>query len=318
MHTNMNNHPLVSIIIDTYNSARFVIEALESAKAQTYQKIELIVSDDCSTDNTVQLCSEWIEENRNRFVRVVFNKTDYNTGIAQNLNRGLKSAKGEWVKFVAGDDALTSNCIEDNIFFVKTQANCYFVQSEVIFYKEFFHPNYLMSNDMSISNEFRNENITCELQYKILLFHNQNPLSVFYNLKAINNVGGFDESIPFLEDYPMWLRITKAGYRIFYFGKTTTIHRIRLNSESRPQESIIFNIRMHKSLKMVYKKYIYPELPLLNKTFRYIHFIMRDFIIYFNINKKKGFGDYADRLLLFVIYKLDNKAIKKLLKDILN
>ena len=51
------NNPLVSINVITYNSSKFVLETLESAKAQTYQNIELIVSDDCSTDNTVEICN---------------------------------------------------------------------------------------------------------------------------------------------------------------------------------------------------------------------------------------------------------------------
>ena len=58
-----NNNPLVSIIVITYNSAKFVLETLESAKAQTYQNIELIISDDGSTDNTVQICREWLKNN---------------------------------------------------------------------------------------------------------------------------------------------------------------------------------------------------------------------------------------------------------------
>ena len=52
---NQDIKPLVSIIVITYNSAKFVLETLESAKAQTYQNIELIISDDCSSDNTIEI-----------------------------------------------------------------------------------------------------------------------------------------------------------------------------------------------------------------------------------------------------------------------
>ena len=63
-------NPLVSIIVITYNSAKYVLETLESARYQTYQNIELIVSDDCSVDNTVEICNNWIKKNSNRFARV--------------------------------------------------------------------------------------------------------------------------------------------------------------------------------------------------------------------------------------------------------
>mgnify|MGYP000958323009 FL=1 len=68
-NTDVNN-PLVSIIVVTYNSSLFVRETLESAKRQSYNNIELIITDDASTDDTVKVCREWIANNKNRFVRV--------------------------------------------------------------------------------------------------------------------------------------------------------------------------------------------------------------------------------------------------------
>lgn len=62
------NKPLVSIVVTTYNSSKYVLETLESVKAQTYKNIELIISDDYSLDNTVEICKKWITENSDRFV----------------------------------------------------------------------------------------------------------------------------------------------------------------------------------------------------------------------------------------------------------
>ena len=58
---------LVSIITPTYNSAKYVLETLESIKSQTYHNIELIISDDASQDNTVDICELWLKENKERF-----------------------------------------------------------------------------------------------------------------------------------------------------------------------------------------------------------------------------------------------------------
>ena len=102
-------NPLVSICIVTYNSAEFIVETLESAKAQTYENIELILSDDCSKDNTVEICRQWIEENSTRFTNCEIVTTPINTGVAANLNRAIAKAKGEWIKSIAGEKKLLIN-----------------------------------------------------------------------------------------------------------------------------------------------------------------------------------------------------------------
>ena len=111
-------NPLVSIPIVTYNSATYIIETLESVKNQTYQNIELIVSDDCSTDDTVAKCREWIEINKERFGRAEVLTAERNTGVSTNLNRAEAACKGEWVKFLDGDDLLLPTCVEDYIEYV--------------------------------------------------------------------------------------------------------------------------------------------------------------------------------------------------------
>ena len=61
--------PVVTISVITYNSSKYVLETLESIKAQTYPNIRLQICDDCSTDNTIELCKKWIKDNKERFVK---------------------------------------------------------------------------------------------------------------------------------------------------------------------------------------------------------------------------------------------------------
>ena len=91
----MNENPLVSVIVITYNSSNTVIETLDSIAAQTYKDIELIISDDCSKDDTVKRIKLWIEEHKDFFVNCRIITTEENTGTVKNLNRGVKASKGE-------------------------------------------------------------------------------------------------------------------------------------------------------------------------------------------------------------------------------
>ena len=103
---------LVSVIVITYNSAQYVLQTLESIKRQTYKNIELIVSDDRSSDNTISICKDWVIENKHIFRNVKVLQTPSNGGICHNYNYALQQANGEWIKYIAGDDILEDNCIE--------------------------------------------------------------------------------------------------------------------------------------------------------------------------------------------------------------
>lgn len=113
-----NKMPLVSVPVITYNSSKTIIETLDSIYNQTYPNIELIVSDDCSPDNTVEICQDWIEEHKERFARVELLTVEKNTGTSGNCNRAEAACQGEWIKSIAGDDILLPNCIQDCIEYV--------------------------------------------------------------------------------------------------------------------------------------------------------------------------------------------------------
>ena len=82
----------VSIVIVTYNAAGFIIETLESVSNLTWKDIELIITDDCSTDSTVDLCETWMKQNQQRFLNTSILTSDINTGVSANVSRGLKNA----------------------------------------------------------------------------------------------------------------------------------------------------------------------------------------------------------------------------------
>ena len=127
---------LVSIIIATYNSSSFVVETLESIVKQTWEKLELIITDDCSGDNTVELCQAWLKNNRERFIYAQILTFERNTGVAANANRGLYVAKGKWIKFLAADDTLKTNCIEDNILWTISHPEVKVLFSKIEVYRD--------------------------------------------------------------------------------------------------------------------------------------------------------------------------------------
>jgi alpha-1,3-rhamnosyltransferase len=257
--------PLVSIVVITYNSSKYVLETLESAKEQTYQNVELIISDDGSTDDTVAVCRNWLAENEKRFVRTEFITINQNKGIPANCNRGLNNSKGTWVKLIAGDDMLMENCIEANITFITSNPEAKIIQSECLNYNETFDKmNFIgiTKNAQKIFFEFGKTPIQ---QYEMLLDNNElYAPSIFYNRKIFQLVDGYDEEFKIIEDYPFWLKASRKGFKFFSFNKPTVCYRIHYESiqkQSKPYLSknyLLDRLRVmnkyHKNEKLTNKR----------------------------------------------------------------
>jgi len=96
--------PKVSVLIPTYNYARYLPEAIESVLGQDFQDFELLISDDCSTDNSAEVIARYAA----RDSRIHFQIHPKNLGMVENWNWCLSQARGEYIKFIFGDDKLLS------------------------------------------------------------------------------------------------------------------------------------------------------------------------------------------------------------------
>lgn len=108
----MKSEELVSIITPTYNCGRFIAETIECVLAQTYQNWEMLIVDDCSTDNTEQVVRLYND------TRIKYHCLKQNSGAAVARNEALKMAKGRWIAFLDSDDLWTPNKLERQIEFM--------------------------------------------------------------------------------------------------------------------------------------------------------------------------------------------------------
>lgn len=104
---------LVSIVMPSYNTAKFISVAIESVLMQTYQNWELLIVDDCSTDNTDEVVSKYDDR------RIIYLKNEKNSGAAFSRNKALKRAKGKWIAFLDSDDLWYQTKLEEQIEFMK-------------------------------------------------------------------------------------------------------------------------------------------------------------------------------------------------------
>jgi glycosyltransferase involved in cell wall biosynthesis len=256
---------LVSIIISTYNSSPFIVETLESIANQSWKEIELIITDDCSEDDTVRISQEWLKENIHRFVNTVLLQSEKNTGIAANANRGLYSAKGDWIKFLGADDTLKTGCIEDNMSRVASDPEIKVLFSRIEVYRETFEQKNLI--ETIPDNQFYPDGImaparSAESQYKMLLLCDRIHFSpsVFLHRETLLSVGGLDERFRLLEDYPLWLNLTKNGHKLHFMEKITVNYRQHSKAINNTGIHFLINPNYFR-LEDFRRIYTYPYLP---------------------------------------------------------
>lgn len=245
--------PLVSVPVVTYNSSKTVVETLDSIYSQTYPNLELIVSDDCSTDNTVEVCREWIDAHKDRFVRTELLTVDKNTGVSANSNRAKANCRGEWVKGIAGDDVLLEDCLETYVEYILLHPDAAYVFAKMKpFGGEKWHVDCL-ENYYLEHQKFFKWTIKEQFDYLTLEKNCLPAPTSFYNRIVMEKLGVVnDERIPLMEDWPKWINLLKQGVRFHFIDKITVMYRIStdsLSTSSKPSEGYV------KSLSLFYLYY---------------------------------------------------------------
>jgi len=210
--------PTVSVVVITYNSSKFILETLESVSKQTYKNVELIISDDNSNDETIDLCKKWISQNKHSFVRVELVMTQRNTGITGNCNRGISASKGDWIKLIAGDDSLSDTCLECFVNKVQHNPNIRIIFSDI------------QINGVTLEiDDYRKKfyELDVKEQYKFLLKINfLNAPASFINREVFSSIGLFDERFPMMEDYPFYIKALRNNYKIYHINQALVNYRV--------------------------------------------------------------------------------------------
>ena len=181
----MNN--LVSIIMPSYNTGKYIAEAIQSVINQTYKYWELIIVDDCSSDNTDEIVTSFTEP------RIKFFKNKINSGAAVSRNRALREAKGRWIAFLDSDDLWRIDKLEKQIGFME---------------KNGYHFSY--TNYSEIDESGNKNGITVTGPKKITktgMFNYCWPgcLTVMYDAEAVGIIQIIN--IKKNNDYAMWLKV---------------------------------------------------------------------------------------------------------------
>ncbi|SDB22193.1 Glycosyltransferase involved in cell wall bisynthesis [Flavobacteriaceae bacterium MAR_2010_188] len=272
------NYPLISICIPTYNGARYISEAMDSAINQNFPNLEIIVSDDASTDSTLEIVEDF--KNKSKIPIYIFHHKP--NGIGANWNNCIKKANGEYIKFLFQDDILESEC-------VKEMFRIYYLNNIDLLCckREFKVERSFISNDSeSWINTYRNLQETLDLEWKDDLaiidksiFKSSKLLSspinkfgepsvMFFKKSLIDRIGYFKEDLNQVLDYELCYRILIQG-NIGISKKELVKFRLHSQQATVKNKSNEIYVRDHEILrKLLYSEYLELLNPELKKQLR--------------------------------------------------
>jgi len=222
---NPTTNPLVSMIVTSYNHARFILETLESVKAQTYRNTELIIVDDCSSDDSVAIIERWLHENKVQCTLIPHQK---NQGICKSLNEALTLTTGKYISMIASDDVWLPDKIEHQVGIMESQPETVgVVYSDAFQMDENGHPltGRLIASCRDLPERPQGQILSSLLEGNFI-----GGQTALIRRNCYDKVGLYDESLPW-EDWDMWMRMARH-YSFLYSPTPSVKYRVHEKSFS--------------------------------------------------------------------------------------
>lgn len=251
----MNNFPLISVAVATYNGSLFIREQLDSILTQTYPNVEIIIVDDCSTDNTVDILKEYLEIHKN--IQLYVN--DENLGVNKTFNKALTFCHGDFIAISDQDDIWLSNKLKDSISSIDTNILLY-SNSELIDER---------GNSLG-RRKTRRTQLHSGAESRIFTLTNRTAGHTFFFKAGLLE---YVLPIPLYCHYDWWIAFVATNIgRIIFVESSFVMHRIHLENQTKKmrvissEEGFIFLKRWVEtilSFEFLKNRFFFEELNLI-------------------------------------------------------
>ena len=219
---------LVSIITPSYNTAAFLRQTIESVRAQTYTNWEMLIVDDCSTDETDDVVASFDDE------RIRYFKNERNSGAAVSRNRALREARGKYVAFLDSDDLWTPDKLEKQVRFMQENSVAFSYTNYEEMDEQGRRTGVLWTGPRRIG------------RMRMRTFNYMGCLTVMYDREAVGLVQIAD--LKKRNDYALWLRVSRKAAAVL-LPETLAVYRVRSSgSITNRGQSPMRLVRFHYAL----------------------------------------------------------------------
>lgn len=237
--SDFNFYPLVSIVIPVFNGCEYLTQAIESALAQKYRNIEILVINDGSTDDG---CTENIALGYGSKIKYFLKE---NGGTASALNYGIDKMQGDYFSWLSHDDIYAPEKIGEQVHYLSGIDK--FKRTSIILYSDFS----VFSNSIAQSVPIVSEKVSPDnFQFWLAKDSNLHGCTLLIPKQLLLNSGGFDESLSTTQDYDLWFRL--AGVNHFHqIQKNYVYSRLHNN-----QNSVLLQDVARAECKKLYSKFV--------------------------------------------------------------
>lgn len=296
-------NPLISVVIPSYNSAKFLPTAVSSVVDQTYKNFEIIIVDDCSNDDTERVVKTFSLSNRN----IKYIKHDENKGLSSARNTGIMAAKGDFIAFLDADDIWSPRKLEyqyrkfeDNPKLGVVFTGYTLIDLNKRIRREYCPPRF--NNQYDFARNLLVRNIVTG-----------SASSVMTKKECFEKVGLFDTALKAAEDWDMWMRIAHN----FTFGAVespcVTYVEHSQNMSRNIERMITYSIRViHKNLQLYEDLFPKRDLTLIKKRALSIIYLRAAQAIRDDPNERKQLLIYLGKSIAcypFKAFEKDDKYI---------
>lgn len=226
----MKDYGLVSIITPSYNSAEYIADTIEAICKQTYTNWELLITDDCSTDNSVEIIKSYLTKD----ARIKLQRLDVNSGAGVCRNKSIEAAQGRYIAFCDSDDIWMPHKLEKQLRFM-TQKDCALVYS-----------SYMLMNE---SKEVLGVSV-CRKQETFVSMKKDNGIGCLTALYDTAKVGRmYMSSLRKRQDWGLWLEILRKCKVAYGLKEPLAYYRLRSGSISNKKFALIkHNINVYRKI----------------------------------------------------------------------
>ncbi len=213
----------ISIITASYNYENYIKETVQSVLSQTYNDWEMIIVDDCSTDNSIDVIKSYNDDRIKLFVN------EKNLGLKETLKRGIKEASSDWIVFLESDDVLAPDYLAKKVEIAQKYNDINLIFNDCEFFgdeervKAFEHA--LKKTRSLLQNQSYPKKMLYDFYHSNKIFTFSSVMAKRSHLLKIN----FNPKLDYLIDWHLWIQLSSLG-KFYYLPEKLTKWRLHKNS----------------------------------------------------------------------------------------